>query len=157
MRTGLTKQEKTMDIWLDEKGSFIHIYTNNTELKNRRTRYSQQHQAYCKLTDNDLEIGCKEFEIEKGRFCIQLTAHTARNADGRQTKTPSKTVSTARCNNAVLVVKISVLHISQLHSKTTKYQIENVCKKVTLWLKICKLLRDSIALLLHFYGKLAIM
>ena len=30
MRTGLTKQEKTTDIWFDEKDPLIHIRTHNT-------------------------------------------------------------------------------------------------------------------------------
>ena len=33
MRTGLTKQEKTTDIWFDEKEPLIHIRTHNTDLK----------------------------------------------------------------------------------------------------------------------------
>ncbi len=33
MRTGLTKQEKTTDIWFDEKDPLIHIRTHNTDLK----------------------------------------------------------------------------------------------------------------------------
>ena len=35
MRTGLTKQEKTTDIWFDEKDPFIHVRTHNTALKKR--------------------------------------------------------------------------------------------------------------------------
>ena len=38
MRTGLTKQEKTTDIWFDEKDPLIYIRTHNTDLKNRLTR-----------------------------------------------------------------------------------------------------------------------
>ena len=30
MKTGLTKQEKTTDIWFDEKDTLIHIRTHNT-------------------------------------------------------------------------------------------------------------------------------
>ena len=43
MRTGLTKQEKTTDIWFDEKEPLIHIRTHNTDLKNRLTApYSEE-------------------------------------------------------------------------------------------------------------------
>ena len=35
MRTGLTKQEKTTDIWFDEKDPLIHIRTHNPPLKKR--------------------------------------------------------------------------------------------------------------------------
>ena len=74
MRTGLTKQEKTTDIWFDEKEPLIYIRTHNTDLKNRLTAYSRKHPAVCKLTDVDPDTGCKEFEIEKGRFSFPLTA-----------------------------------------------------------------------------------
>ena len=50
-------------------------YTNVlTYLKNRLTAYSRKHPAVCKLTDIDPDTGCKEFEIEKGRFSFRLTA-----------------------------------------------------------------------------------
>ena len=74
MRTGLTKQEKTTEIYFDEKDPTIFICTHNTDLKNRLTAYSRKHPAVCKLTDVDLDTGCKEFEIEKGRFSFRLTA-----------------------------------------------------------------------------------
>ena len=45
MRTGLTKQEKTTDIWFDEKEPLIHIRTHNTDLKNRLTAYAAAHPA----------------------------------------------------------------------------------------------------------------
>ena len=74
MRTGLTKQEKTTEIYFDEKDPTIFIRTHNTDLKNRLTAYNRKHPAVCKLTDVDSDTGCKEFEIEKGRFSFRLTA-----------------------------------------------------------------------------------
>ena len=74
MRTGPTKQEKTAEIHFDEKDPTIFIRTHNTDLKNRLTAYSRKHHAVCKLTDVDPDTGCKEFEIEKGRFSFRLTA-----------------------------------------------------------------------------------
>jgi hypothetical protein len=74
MRTGPTKQEKTTEIYFDEKDPTIFICTHNTDLKNRLTAYSRKHPAVCKLTDVDQDTGCKEFEIEKGRFSFRLTA-----------------------------------------------------------------------------------
>ena len=74
MRTGPTKQEKTTEIYFDEKDPTIFIRTHNTDLKNRLTAYSRKHPAVCKLTDADQDTGCKEFEIEKGRFSFRLTA-----------------------------------------------------------------------------------
>ena len=74
MRTGLTKQEKTTDIWFDEKDPLIHIRTHNTDLKKRMLAYSRRDPANCKQTDTDPETACMEFDIEKGRFSFRLTA-----------------------------------------------------------------------------------
>ena len=74
MRTGLTKQEKTTDIWFDEKDTLIHIRTHNTALKKRLLAYSRRYPAICQQTDTDPETGCMEFDIEKGRFSFRLTA-----------------------------------------------------------------------------------
>ena len=74
MRTGLTKQEKTTDIWFDEKYPLIHIRTHNTDLKKRMLAYSRRYPENCKQTDTDPETGCMEFDIEKGRFSFLLTA-----------------------------------------------------------------------------------
>lgn len=74
MRTGLTKQEKTTDIWFDEKDPLIYIRTHNTDLKNRLTAYAAAHSSECRQTDADPDTGCMEFEIAKGRFSFRLTA-----------------------------------------------------------------------------------
>ena len=74
MRTGLTKQEKTTDIWFDEKEPLIYIRTHNTDLKNRLTAYAAAYSGECRQTDADLETGCMEFEVRKGRFSFRLTA-----------------------------------------------------------------------------------
>ena len=57
MRTGLTKQEKTTDIWFDGL-----------------LAYSRCYPSICQQTDADPETGCMEFDIEKGRFSFRLTA-----------------------------------------------------------------------------------
>ena len=74
MRTGLTKQEKTTDIWFDEKEPLIYIRTHNTDLKNRLTAYAAAYPGECRQTDADPDTGCMEFEIRKGRFSFRLTA-----------------------------------------------------------------------------------
>ena len=74
MKTGLTKQEKTTDIWFDEKEPLIHIRTHNTDLKKRLAAYAGQHPDQCRQTDTDPDTGCMEFEIRKGRFSFRLTA-----------------------------------------------------------------------------------
>ena len=74
MRTGLTKQEKTTEIYFDEKEPTIFIRTHNTDLKNRLTAYAAAYPSECRQTDADPETGCMEFEIAKGRFSFRLTA-----------------------------------------------------------------------------------
>ena len=74
MRTGLTKQEKTTEIYFDEKEPTIYIRTHNTDLKNRLTAYAAAHPGECRQTDADPDTGCMEFEIRKGRFSFRLTA-----------------------------------------------------------------------------------
>ena len=59
MRTGLTKQEKTTDIWFDEKDPLIHIRTHNTALKKRLLAYSRRYPAICQ----------KEFRNGYGTSC----------------------------------------------------------------------------------------
>jgi len=89
MRTGLTKQEKTTDIWFDEKDPLIHIRTHNTDLKKRLAAYAGQYPDQCCQTDADPETGCMEFEIRKGRFSFRLTApysEERRNAASKAAK-----------------------------------------------------------------------
>ena len=50
MRTGLTKQEKTTDIWFDKKEPLIYIRTHNTDLKNRLSAYATAHPGECRQT-----------------------------------------------------------------------------------------------------------
>ena len=89
MRTGLTKQEKTTDIWFDEKDPLIHIRTHNTALKKRLLAYSRRYPAICQQTDADPEKGCMEFEIRQGRFSLRLPApysEERRNAASKAAK-----------------------------------------------------------------------
>ena len=74
MKTGLTKSQKTTEMWFDENETLIHIRTHNTGLKNRLTVYAAQHPGECCQTDADPDTGCMEFEIQKGRFSFRLTA-----------------------------------------------------------------------------------
>ncbi len=72
MITGLNKKEKITEIFFDEDNPVINIRTYNTDLKNRLTRFSNEHPNECKLVD-DSGNGMLEFEINKGRFCFRLT------------------------------------------------------------------------------------
>lgn len=68
MKTGLTKQDKTTDIWLDEKDQLIYIRTYNTALKKWLLDYSHRYPANCQQTDANPETGYMEFNIQKDRF-----------------------------------------------------------------------------------------
>jgi len=73
MKTGLIKQEKTTDIWFDEKAPYPYPHPQYC-LKKRLLAYSRRYLAICQQTDTDPETGCMEFDIEKGRFSFRLTA-----------------------------------------------------------------------------------
>ena len=73
MITGLTKKQKTTSIFFDEQSSTVEILTHNTDLKKRLTKYATEHPDLCRQTDDDGQGGL-EFEIEKGRFSVRLTA-----------------------------------------------------------------------------------
>ena len=74
MRTGLKKQEKTTEIWFDEKDPIIYVRTHNTDLKKRLTAFAIEHPDCCKQTDVDPDTCYMEFEIAKGRLSFRLTA-----------------------------------------------------------------------------------
>ena len=74
MKTGLTKSQKTTEIFFDEKDTMIHIRTHNTDLKNRLTDYAELHPNECRCTYADSDTGCMEFDIRKGRLSFRLTA-----------------------------------------------------------------------------------
>ena len=96
MRTGLTKQDKTTDIWFDEKEPLIHIRTHNTALKKRLLAYSRRYPAICQQTDADPETGCMEFEVEKGRFSFRLTAPYSEERRERARQYAKKTMQLNR-------------------------------------------------------------
>ena len=96
MRTGLTKREKTTDIWFDEKDPLIHIRTHNTALKKRLLAYSRRYPAICQQTDTDPDTGCMEFEIRKGRFSFRLTAPYSEERRERARQYAKKTMQLNR-------------------------------------------------------------
>ena len=73
MKTGLTKKQKTTKIFFDEAGDMVEISTYNTDLKNRITAFLANYPNEGRLIDDD-ELGCKTFEVKKGRFSFKLTA-----------------------------------------------------------------------------------
>ena len=53
MRTGLTKRQKTTEIFFDETKSRITVYTHNTDLKKRLTAYAERYPDHCTMTDEE--------------------------------------------------------------------------------------------------------
>ncbi len=66
MRTGLTKQEKTTDIWFDEKDPLIHIRTHNTDLRSGLPLMPEQYPDECRQTDADPERAAWSLKSARG-------------------------------------------------------------------------------------------
>ena len=73
MKTGLTKSQKTTEIYFDESSPIIFVRTHNTDLRTRLRAYSEEHPRQGQMIDDD-ERGGYSFEIEKGRLWFRLTA-----------------------------------------------------------------------------------
>ena len=79
MRTGPTQQDKTTEIYFDEKGPTIFIRTHNTDLKNRLTAYAAAHPGECRQPRTR---AARNLRLKRDASL----PHTARNAAGRQVK-----------------------------------------------------------------------
>ena len=73
MRTGLSKKQKTTNVYFNEADSMVEVCTYNTALKKRLTEFAEKYPSECRLIDDDGN-GCLTFEVSKGRFGFKLTA-----------------------------------------------------------------------------------
>ena len=73
MKTGLTKKQKTTDVYYNAKDPLAEVYTHDTNLKKRLWKYAAKYPELCKQTDDDGQGGLR-FEIDKSRISIRLTA-----------------------------------------------------------------------------------
>lgn len=73
MKTGLTKKQKTTDVYYNAKDPFAEVCTHDTNLKKRLRKYAAKYPELCKQTDDDGQGGLR-FEIDKSRISIRLTA-----------------------------------------------------------------------------------
>ena len=73
MKTGLTKKQKTTDVYYNAKDPLAEVYTHDTNLKTRLWKYAAKYPELCKQTDDDGQGGLR-FEIDKSRISIRLTA-----------------------------------------------------------------------------------
>ena len=72
-KTGLTKKQKTTELYFNAKDPMAEIYTHDTKLKRRLLEYAATYPHLCQLTEDD-EQGGLRFEIAKDRISIRLTA-----------------------------------------------------------------------------------
>ena len=73
MKTGLTKKQKTTELYYNAKDPMAEIYTHDTMLKRRLAEYAAKFPELCQLTEDD-EQGGLWFDIVKERISIRLTA-----------------------------------------------------------------------------------
>ena len=73
MKTGLTKKQKTTDVYYNAKDPLAEVYTHDTNRKKRLRKYAAKYPELCKQTDDDGQGGLR-FEIDKRRISIRLTA-----------------------------------------------------------------------------------
>ena len=73
MKTGLTKKQKTTELYFNAKDAIAEVYTHDTKLKRRLLEYAATFPELCQQTDDD-EQGGLRFEIAKERISIRITA-----------------------------------------------------------------------------------
>ena len=92
MRTGLTKRQKTTEIYFDEASPVIEVATHNTALKKRLSMYAVCYPGLCRQTGDNEQDGLT-FEIDRHRFSFRLTAPYSderREGASRRAKSHSK-------------------------------------------------------------------
>ena len=57
MKTGLTKKQKTTDVYYNAKAPLAEVYTHDTNLKKRLRKYAAKSPELCKQTDDDGQGG----------------------------------------------------------------------------------------------------
>ena len=67
------KKQKVTEVYFNERDEFAEVYTHNTELKKRLSKFATMYPDHCRQTD-DNEQGGLTFEIKKGRLSFRLTA-----------------------------------------------------------------------------------
>ena len=53
MKTGLTKKQKTTELYFNAKDPMAEIYTHDTKLKRRLLEYAEKYPQLCQLTEDD--------------------------------------------------------------------------------------------------------
>lgn len=69
----MKKSQKETIISFDEGSEHVNVFTYNTDLKKRLTKFAEDYPKLCRLTD-DNGIGGMAFEVDRKRFGFRLTA-----------------------------------------------------------------------------------
>ena len=67
------KRRKVTELYFNEYADTAEIYTYNTKLKKRLSKYAATYPELCHLTEDNGD-GSLRFEIDKRRISIRLTA-----------------------------------------------------------------------------------
>ena len=67
------RRNKITELFFNEQDSIAEVFTHNTALKKRLSKYAQTYPNLCQLTEED-ENGGMRFEVDKHRISIRLTA-----------------------------------------------------------------------------------
>ena len=73
MKTGLSKKQKTTNVYFNEADSIVEVCTYNTDLKKRLAAFAWKYPSECRQLDDDGN-GCVTYEVRKGRLSFRLTA-----------------------------------------------------------------------------------
>jgi len=69
----MKKSQKETIVSFDQSSELVNVFTYNTELKKRLTKFAEDYPKLCRLID-DNGIGGLAFEVDRKRFGFRLTA-----------------------------------------------------------------------------------
>ena len=73
MKTGLTKKQKTRNVYFTEADDLIEVCTYNTNLKKQPAAFAEKYPYECRQLDND-ENGRVTYEVRKCSLSFRLTS-----------------------------------------------------------------------------------
>ncbi len=69
----MRKSQKETIVSFDESSELVNVFTHNTDLKKRLTKFAEDYPKLCRMVD-DNGIGGMAFEVDRKRFGFRLTA-----------------------------------------------------------------------------------
>ena len=69
----MRKSQKETIVSFDESSERVNVFTHNTDLKKRLTKFAEDYPKLCRMID-DNGIGGMAFEVDRKRFGFRLTA-----------------------------------------------------------------------------------